>query len=408
MADLAYMNGRRKYQRPQAVLLANNPGTIITQGGQKFYVPLGNEIGSDTYQSNLESGTFDDLNEFIILSDDNRRELDFTSERIEKRERMINGRMRSYHIADKVSLSVAWDMLPSRAFSKPPAFVSATGKPASSIVTQGYNSGMQKAPLDANKEYTSKPPILEKEYTPKEYDTTYVQYFPQETVWVAAGDQVPVTAAYGDGSTTYYFSENNFKSGQIVSIANMLAIGESLDAEYVTIAIAKPDYFTVSSKAVGSSTTLIGYAQLQEKVVIPRGEILKSGDKVTSADKIIELPPIKNVVAGTGVTRLVEPTTIGIDPDGAPTTHFSEQYTSDGGAGGVEILDWYKRNTGSFWVYLAYDNYSNFSKTDAGYTNLQKYNEVIEVFFSDFSHSVVKRGGSNYDFWNISFSLEEA
>jgi hypothetical protein len=85
----------------------------------------------------------------------------------------------------------------------------------------------------------------------------------------------------------------------------------------------------------------------------------------------------------------------------------TQEFTSDGGAGGVEILDWYEKHSGSFWVYLAYDKHTNFGRDAGSYTNLQKYNEVVEVFFSDFSYGVVKRGGSNYDFWNVSLSLEE-
>jgi hypothetical protein len=32
---------------------------------------------------------------------------------------------------------------------------------------------------------------------------------------------------------------------------------------------------------------------------------------------------------------------------------------------------------------------------------------VLEVFVSDFSYNVVKRGGTNHDLWDISISLEE-
>jgi hypothetical protein len=83
-------------------------------------------------------------------------------------------------------------------------------------------------------------------------------------------------------------------------------------------------------------------------------------------------------------------------------------YTTDGGAGGVEIKDWYDNHKGSFWVFLAYDNYSNFGKTDEDFNKLNRYNEVIEMFISNFTYSVVKRGSNNYDLWNISMTLEEA
>jgi hypothetical protein len=84
------------------------------------------------------------------------------------------------------------------------------------------------------------------------------------------------------------------------------------------------------------------------------------------------------------------------------------EYTSDGGAGGVEMLDWYENHQGSFWVYLSYDKYANFGKDDNAYGHLGQYSQIIEMFFSDFSYSVEKRGGTNHDLWNISVTLEEA
>lgn len=107
-------------------------------------------------------------------------------------------------------------------------------------------------------------------------------------------------------------------------------------------------------------------------------------------------------------------------PDGKPdltknvdTRPNPLEFTTDGGAGGVELLDWYKNHSGSFWVYLAYDKYTNFKDVyetvpDERFANTNRYNEVIEMFFSDFSYSVQKRSGLNFDFWNVSLTLEEA
>ena len=218
MATNTYMSGRKKYSRPQAMLFADNPGTKV----DGFYIPDGSEIGAYT---GSEAG----YGEFLILSDDNRSEIDFTPVRIEKRERMINGRMRSYHIADKLQISASWDMLPSRA-----------------------------------------------------YDT-------------------------------------------------------------------KADF------------DISGDADMQPSISRPK--------------------PL--------------------------------EFTTDGGAGGVELLNWYENHKGSFWVYLAYDKYTNFEDTDSTevdnrFNNINKYNEIVEVFFSDFNYSVVKRSGLNFDFWNVSLTLEEA
>jgi hypothetical protein len=82
--------------------------------------------------------------------------------------------------------------------------------------------------------------------------------------------------------------------------------------------------------------------------------------------------------------------------------------TVDGGAGGSEMLDWYNTHIGSFWVYLAYDNHNNFGSDSASYQHITQYNEVMEMYISDFSYEVVKRGGSNFDMWNVSVTLEEA
>jgi hypothetical protein len=71
------------------------------------------------------------------------------------------------------------------------------------------------------------------------------------------------------------------------------------------------------------------------------------------------------------------------------------------------MLDWYKNNSGSFWVFLSYDNYVNFPNEVTEFQNLNKYSEIVEVFFSDFTYTVAKRGGSNYDMWDISVTLEE-
>jgi hypothetical protein len=280
MTNSTYLAGRKTYRRPQAMLWSETPPTI----SNGVYVPLGQENQSiavitavnDAYPSagtveytaannfiagdtvsisgfsiagfngtftitaatstyfrvansttgnpTLTNATAVPLGKFIVLSDHNRKDIQFKPERIEKRQRMINGRMRSYHVADKLTISTSWDMLPSRAFSVNPQFNVATGTPTASV----------------------------------------------------------------------------------------------------------------------------------------------------------------------GLTQL--------------TT--DKQYTVDGGAGGNELLDWYQNHTGSFYVFLAYDRKSNFAESGQ-YGHLAEYNEVIEMFISSFDYTMVKRSGSNHDFWNISVTLEE-
>ena len=118
MANKSYMQGRASYlkggTRPQAMLWSDNPGTL--EDG--YYVPQGDE-GTD----------------FIIVSDHNRSEINFSNERIETRQRMVNGGMRSYWIADKLKISSSWNRLPSRPFDEKMLFLE-NGQPAYS----GYQS----------------------------------------------------------------------------------------------------------------------------------------------------------------------------------------------------------------------------------------------------------------------------
>jgi hypothetical protein len=217
MTTSAYMAGRKKYSRPQALLLSDTPGTLTEDG---YYIPVGYELGSN---GDVIAASPAEAGQFLILSDHNRAPIAFKPVRIEKRERMVNGRMRSYHIADKLQISTSWETLPSRGYAASPEF-----------------------------------------------------------------------------------DEN-----------------------------------------------------------------------------------------GISVLRTKSTTTNGM----------SQMYTTDGGAGGIELLDWYENHKGSFWLFLSYDRYDNFTG-DAKYSQLNKYSDVIEVFFSDFSYSVEKRG-HGHDFWNVSISLEE-
>lgn len=211
MATASYMTGRKRYARPQGILWSENPGTIING----LYVPTGYEINSDT---GMETDT-SLFNQFLVLSDHNRSEMDFRPERIENRQRMINGRMRSYHVADKQTMSVSWQLLPSRAYSENPDFDS------------------------------------------------------------------------------------------------------------------------------------------------------------------------------TGVSEFIR---------------SQDEYTADGGAGGIDLLDWYENHKGSFWMFLAYDKMNKFKNAEDPYAQLGQYNDVVEVFISSFDYSVVKRGSTNHDLWNVSVTLEEA
>jgi hypothetical protein len=213
------MVGRKKYGRPQAMLFSNNPG----------YFDNGKILPDG-----------DELKDFIILSDDNRSSIRIVPERIEKRQRMVTGRMRSYHIADKLRISTSWSNLPSRSFAVDPDF------------------------------------------------ETDVMFSP------------------------------------------------------------------------GRPTSLVSNVEI-DSTIRP------------------------------------------VSPFGSP--YFKDQqHTSDGGAGGADLLEWYNNNKGSFWVFLSYDNYKNLNNER---DRLAEYSEVVEVFFDNFQYSIVQRGQNNFDYWDVDLGLEE-
>ncbi len=296
MASGSYMLNRKKYGRPQAMLWSENPGTL--KGG--LYVPSGFEVGADL------PDVYDpaDVDQFIVISDHNRSALDFDIERIEQRERMINGRMRSFYIDDKISVSTSWDNLPSRSFKQKPNWVS-----------------------DPREAY-----ILD--------------------------------VASGSGTITY----------ELVGTSNPFLVGDIIDVYGTNITgfnVRNAEVTSVAEDAGVHSVTIAGTS---------------TGVYDANSGGMIS-------IAGSGASPAAN--------------NFELQYTVDGGAGGLDLLEWYENHPGSFWVFLAYDKLTNFSESDVNrYKHLDQYNEIIEMYISDFSYTVDKRGGL-YDLWNVSVSLEE-
>jgi len=61
----------------------------------------------------LPAGSLIYLNTTLKLSEHNRQPVSIQTNRIEKQQRMANGTLRKFFIADKKTLSLNWDMLPS-------------------------------------------------------------------------------------------------------------------------------------------------------------------------------------------------------------------------------------------------------------------------------------------------------
>lgn len=289
-ANQTYLDNRRLYSRPQAILFSDNPG--VNYNDLYFPVPSGYEYGAAIPEGESPS--------FLILSDHNRSSLDLTPDRIQKRDRMVNGTLRSWHIADKKSLRVSWSMLPSRAYYNEPAFIAEIPSEIAGITKATKDSSTTTVTI----EFTDAHPYI-------------------------ANDTVSIV-----GVTPSVFNLSDVK------------VLETTETEII----------------FDTPTITVGYT---------------SGGEVTRSD--------------IGVTSLRRTDT---------------EYTVDGGAGGVELLNWYETHVSSFYVFLAYDKYNNLENQYRD--GQQAYNEVLKMIISDFSYNVIKRGGeSGYDFWDISMTLEE-
>jgi hypothetical protein len=98
-----YVSG--DFGRPNFMTFSNNQGRYFYENpndlnSTKLWLPEG--------QENVD---------WIIVSDHNRSSAPFNVDRLGTNKRMINGKLRTYHIADKLNLQVSWKDLPSRAYS---------------------------------------------------------------------------------------------------------------------------------------------------------------------------------------------------------------------------------------------------------------------------------------------------
>ena len=74
-------------------------------------MPRGSILQIQGYDSSANGG--DGSLKYNKVSEHNRSQFDISSERIEKQQRMSNGTLRKFFIADKKTFTLSWDMLPS-------------------------------------------------------------------------------------------------------------------------------------------------------------------------------------------------------------------------------------------------------------------------------------------------------
>jgi len=171
--------------------------------------------------------------------------------------------------------------------------------------------------------------------------------------------------------------------------------GTIVDGKYVpdgnetsTSGSTNEDFIILSDHNRGSLDFGVQRIENRQRTVNGRMRSYWIADKRTLTSRAYSLEP--NFNSSTGL-----PTGIGTE------------YTVDGGAGGAELLDWYQNHYGTFYVFVAYDKL-DVNNGDTAYAKLGQYGEVLEMYITDFSWNVQKRGGTNFDMWDVSISLEEA
>lgn len=82
----------------------------MTNGNQTSYLPRGSAI--QVYARDLYVDPSDTTKSWIKLSEHNRSEITIDTDRIEQVQRMANGTLRKFFIADKKKFTVSWNMLP--------------------------------------------------------------------------------------------------------------------------------------------------------------------------------------------------------------------------------------------------------------------------------------------------------
>jgi hypothetical protein len=82
----------------------------MANGNRTTYLPRGSAI--QVYARDLYANPADTTKDWIKLTEHNRSEIGVTPERIEQTQRMANGTLRKFFVADKKQFSVSWRMLP--------------------------------------------------------------------------------------------------------------------------------------------------------------------------------------------------------------------------------------------------------------------------------------------------------
>jgi len=176
----------------------------------------------------LPVGSLIYFNNTIKLSEHNRQPVSLNPERIEKTQRMANGSLRKFFIADKMNMQLSWTMLPSY---------------SSQTVDLGYGA------IDLKSFYEgSQDKAAGALSGTKNFDVT-VRYGGPKTITGAVANGSSITYTF-TGPTDSVSSTNKISVGDYVDIYNVSPSGFNLKNAKVTAATTNT--FTVASTVTGT------------------------------------------------------------------------------------------------------------------------------------------------------------
>ncbi len=167
----------------------------------------------------LPVGSLIYLNTTLKLSEHNRQPVSIEHNRIEKQQRMANGTLRKFFIADKKSISVTWNMLPS--FS-------------TFTVDGGYGA------MDLKAFYDGAAVKASGALSGRNSFDVAIRYSGPSSI----------TNISSNGTTVTYTAANNFSTGNIISIYGNTPSAYNLSN--VSVASATSTAFTVTNAASGA------------------------------------------------------------------------------------------------------------------------------------------------------------
>lgn len=213
------------------------------------------------------------------------------------------------------------------------------------------------------------------------------------------------SSAYITGRQRYARPQGMLWSDTPGTLSNGIYVPSGYEKGSDLTNITTDDYFIILSDHNRSSIS-ISNQRLEQRRRMINGTMRSNyiADKLTISTEWNNLPSRSyklkpNFNQSTGLSTY--------DHGYGSLTASDSEYTADGGAGGVEMLDWYENHKGPFWVFLSYDKYNNFGDDNNARLHLGEYSQVIQMYLSSFSYNINKRGGNTMDLWNVSITLEE-